>query len=170
MKKQVSLLIVLGLFLFATPSKAQNYKSAVGLRLGYPLSVTYKQFVNESSAFEVYAGTRGFKGAANTGYRWFTVSGAYQIHKPIESVAGLDYYFGAGASIYFWSFEFDNNESSTSFGLQGYGGLSYTFSDTPINISVDWVPTFFINGYGSGFGAGYGSLAVRYVLSGGSNN
>ena len=147
-------------------TQAQNFKSAVGARLGYPLSITYKQFISESGAFEVYAGTRGF-GSLNTRYRWYTISGAYQIHKPIESVEGLDYYYGAGASVYFWSFDYDTNSSTTTFGLQGYGGLSYTFADKPINISVDWVPTFFLNGFGSGFGAGYGSLAVRYVLSGG---
>lgn len=168
MKKQFTFLILLGLFLFSTPSKAQNFKSAIGLRLGYPMSVTYKQFVSESGAFEVYAGTRGFNGILNTGYRWYSISGAYQIHKPIESIEGLDYYYGAGASVYFWTFDFDTDSSTTSFGLQGYGGLSYTFADNPFNISIDWVPTFFLNGFGgSGFGAGYGSVAVRYVLSGG---
>lgn len=160
MKKLPLLLIIFGCFLFALPTQAQNFKSAVGARLGYPLSITYKQFISESGAFEVYAGTRGY-----SNYRWFSVSGAYQIHKPIESVEGLDYYYGAGASVYFWNFDLNSDSPSTSFGLQGYGGLSYTFDDNPINISVDWVPTFFLNGFDSGFDAGYGSVAVRYVLS-----
>lgn len=159
MKKLTLLIIILGSFLFAIPTQAQNFKSAVGARLGYPLSISYKQFINESGAFEVYGGTRGY-----SGYRWFSVSGAYQIHKPIESFEGLNYYYGAGASVYFWNFDFDTDASTTSLGLQGYLGLSYTFSDNPINISLDWVPTFFLNSYVDSFGAGYGSLAVRYIL------
>ncbi len=165
MKKLPLLLIILGCFLFALPTQAQNFNSAIGARFGYPLSITYKQFINESAAFEVFGGTRGNTGSF--GYRWFSVSGAYQIHKPIESIEGLDYYYGAGASVYFWTFDFDTDSAKTSFGLQGYLGLSYTFDDKPINVSLDWVPTFFLNGYGDSFGAGYGSLAVRYVLSGG---
>jgi hypothetical protein len=41
-------------------------------------------------------------------------------------------------------------------------------ADTPISVTADWVPTLFLgDGFGAGgFGAGYGALAVRYVLSG----
>ena len=73
------------------------YQSAVGARLGSPFSASYKTFVSESSAFEVYAGFRsyGFGG-------WLNISGAYQIHQPLEDVIeGLQWYYGAGASIFF---------------------------------------------------------------------
>lgn len=139
-------------------------QSMIGLRLGYPTSVTYKHFLNESNAIEVYGGFRGY-----TGYRWFNLSGAYQVHKPLPDVTeGLSWYFGGGASVYFWSFGNDftgGDFSSTTFGIQGYLGLDYQFADAPVNLSVDWVPTFFLNGFGNGFGAGYGSLAVRYIFS-----
>ncbi|MEM6321322.1 MAG: hypothetical protein AAF960_26930 [Bacteroidota bacterium] len=161
MKKPL-LLISFLVCLFAVTSQAQNYQSAIGARLGSPLSVTYKTFLNESSALEAYGGFRSF-----SGYSWFSVAGAYQIHKPLTSeIDGLNYYFGGGAAAFFWSYDlgFDGG-ASTSFGLQGYLGLDYTFADSPINITVDWVPTIFLNGFGSGFGAGYGSLGVRYVLS-----
>ena len=169
MKKLSLILAFFGCVLFALPSQAQNFNSAVGLRLGYPWSVTYKKFISESSAIEVFAGTRG-SGILGSGYRWYSVSAAYQIHRPIEELAGLDYYFGAGASAYFWNFDFATDAASTNFGIQAYGGLSYTFDDMPLNVSIDWIPTFFLNGYNSGFGAGYGSLAIRYVLSGGSRD
>ncbi|MFZ1257293.1 MAG: hypothetical protein WAR77_13120, partial [Saprospiraceae bacterium] len=58
----------------------------------------------------------------------------------------------------------NNDFSSSSFGLSGCLGLDYKFADYPINLSADWIPTFFINGFGDGFGAGYGALAVRYVF------
>jgi len=166
MKNTILFFSLVGLFLFATPSQAQDFKSAIGARLGYPISASFKTFLNESNAIEVYAGTRGF-GNSLSSYRWYIVSGAYQIHKPIESVERLQYYFGAGASVLFWSFDFDTSESTTTFGLQGYLGLSYTLENSPVNFSVDWIPTFFVNGFGNGFGAGYGSLAVRYTFGSG---
>lgn len=142
--------------------QAQNFKSAVGARLGYPLSASYKTFISDKAAVEVFAGTRGF-----SGYRWISLSGAYQIHKPLSAanMEGLNFYYGAGASVYFWSFDFDISESTTTVGLQGYLGLDYSLKNTPINFTVDWIPTFFIGGFGAGFGAGYGSLGIRYILS-----
>ena len=161
MKKYVFLIPLL-LIGWLSVGQAQTYKSAIGARLGYPLSATYKTFLNENSALEVFAGTRGF-----SGYRWISVSGAYQIHKPFSksNVDGLNFYYGAGASVYFWSFDLDLDESTTTFGLQGYLGLDYSLKNTPINLTVDWIPTFFVGGFGAGFGAGYGSLGVRYILS-----
>ena len=145
--------------LFTLNTQAQNYDSAVGLRLGSPLSASYKTFLNESSAIEAFASFRSF-----SGYSWFALNGAYQIHKPIDSIDGLNYYYGAGAGVYFWSFDFDGDNATTTLGIQGYLGLDYTFKDAPINITVDWIPTIFINGFTSGFGAGFGSLGVRYTL------
>jgi len=152
--------VLFALFALTTGS-AQDYQSALGARLGSPLSASYKTFLGGSNnAFEAYAGFRNF----GAGYSWVTISGAYQIHNPIEDVEGLQWYFGGGASVYFWSFDFATNESTTTFGIQGYIGLDYKFEDYPINLSLDWIPTLFISGIDSGFGPGFGSLGVRYVL------
>ncbi len=160
MKKIV--FVLAALFCLSFSAEAQDFKSAVGLRLGYPLSASYKTFLNESAAVEAYVGFRSFSFVGS----FLSVSGAYQIHKDIGEVKNLQWYYGGGASVFLWSFKnsFIGNESSTSLGLQGYIGLSYTLEDTPINFSIDWIPTFFLGGYSSGFGSGYGSLAVRYVL------
>jgi hypothetical protein len=166
MKQQVFFASFFMIFFFATQQGlAQPYESAVGVRLGYPTSVSYKFHVNETSAIEAYGGARWF-----SGYSWYNISAAYQVHSPldIEGLDGLRWYYGGGASIFFWSFStgFRNgNYASTSFGLQGYLGLEYNFEDLPINLTVDWVPTLFINGFSSGFGGGYGTLGVRYILS-----
>jgi hypothetical protein len=152
---------MLALFLFAAVSQAQDYKSAIGLRLGYPLSATYKTFISDQAALELVAGFRTF-----SGYSWFNVGGYYEVHKEIPSVAGLKWYYGAGANIYFWSFDSGfNGGSTTSIGLSGVLGLDYKFADAPLNISVDWIPTFFLNGYGNGFAGGYGALAARYTIN-----
>lgn len=160
--KKAPMLVTLFVLFFGSIGQAQTYQKAIGARLGYPLSLSYKTFLNESNAIEVFAGTRGF-----SGYRWISLSGAYQIHKPLSAAKtdGLNFYYGAGASAYIWSFDVESDESSISLGLQGYLGLDYSLKNSPINITVDWIPTLFIGGFGAGFGAGYGSLGVRYILA-----
>ena len=151
------------LFVLALSANAQSYKSAIGARLGYPLSASYKTFLNENGAVEVFAGFRSY-----TGYSWFNVGGTYQHHKPFPNVENLNWYFGGGASAFFWRFDngFLNDDSgNTSVGILGTLGLDYKFANAPVNLSVDWMPVFFVNGYGNGFGGGYGALSVRYVLN-----
>ncbi|MEN0050689.1 MAG: hypothetical protein AAF806_26725 [Bacteroidota bacterium] len=141
---------------------AQSYKSAVGARLGYPLSASFKTFINDSDAIEVYAGFRGFSTS-----RWVSVSGAYQKHDELSDVLeGLSWYYGGGASVYFWTYDFSNDFANTSIGIQGYIGLDYKFSETPLSLSIDWIPSLFLGrtGIANNFGGGYGSLGVRYVF------
>lgn len=154
--------LVIAMLLVVTVSQAQDYKSAIGLRLGSPLSVSYKTFISEKGAFEGVAGFRSY-----SGYSWFNVGAYYQHHNEISSVDGLKWYYGAGANVYFWSWDsnFIDPGSTTSIGISGVLGLDYKFADIPLNLSADWIPTFFINGFGSGFGAGYGALAARYTLN-----
>ncbi len=151
-------------FLAFSSLQAQSYSSAIGARFGSPLSVSYKMFINDNGhAVEGIAGFRSY-----SDYSWVNVGAAYQLHNDISSVDGLYWYYGAGAAAFFWSF--NNNfiggadQANLSVGIQGYLGLDYTFSGAPVNASIDWIPTFFISGFGSGFGAGYGALAVRYTL------
>jgi hypothetical protein len=153
----LTLTLVLGCLWAAHSQKA--YNSAIGLRLGYPVSVSYKHFISDPGAIEVFAGFRNY-----SGYGWFNVGAAYQHHFPISGVDGLNWYAGGGASAFFWNFDIDNDESNLSIGVLGVVGLDYKFDSAPVNISVDWMPIFFANGYGNGFGGGYGALSVRYVL------
>ncbi|MBK7694421.1 MAG: hypothetical protein IPI30_08860 [Saprospiraceae bacterium] len=82
--------------------KAQDYKSAIGARLGYPLSLSYKTFISEKGAIEGILGFRGY-----SYYSWITVSALYQHHMPIKSVEGLNWYVGGGASVFFWNYDND---------------------------------------------------------------
>ena len=169
MKKKILTITLLILFGISENMDAQQYDSAVGARLGFPLSISYKKYISETGALEFYGGTRGVNGAFNTGYRWWSINGAYQVHKPLNlgELEGLDYYFGGGASIFFWTFDegFGDDFSTVNVVVQGYLGLSYTFEDTPINITLDWVPTYFVGGFLSGVGAGFGGVGIRYVFS-----
>ncbi len=159
--KKLTLVIalVLGCFLAAY---SQNYKSAIGLRLGYPISVTYKHFISDPGAIEIFAGFRSW-----TYYSWVNVGALYEHHMPISSVEGLQWYFGGGASAFFWTYKdlfAGDRGSSTSIGIMGALGLDYKFASAPVNLSVDWLPIFFVNGYGNGFGGGYGAFSARYTL------
>ena len=165
MRKLVFLVSICAMAFFALPqqAQAQYYQTAIGARLGSPLAASFKHFLSEDGAVEAFAGFRGY-----STYSWVVAGAAYQIHKPIDAVDGLQWYFGGGVAIYFWTFDnifVGDRSTNTSFALQGYLGLDYTFSDAPVNLSVDWVPTFWLNGFGSGFGGGFGALAVRYVLN-----
>lgn len=154
------LFLVLVCMLCSVSVQAQNYKSAIGLRLGYPVSVSYKHFLNEKGAIEAFAGYRGF-----VGYGWFNIAALYEHHTPISSVEGLSWYAGGGAAAYFWSYNAGfAGGSSTSFGLLGTLGLDYKVKDIPLNLSIDWMPTIFLNGYGNGFYGGYGALSGRYIF------
>ena len=147
-------------FLSFSGVQAQNYKTAVGARIGYPLTVSGKYFIDESIAIEGNIGLRAF-----SEYRWIALSAAGLKHKPLDVLESLNWYYGAGVSIYFWRFENLTTFASSSFGLQGYVGLDYTFKKSPVNVTIDWTPTFFINGYTSGLGTRFGGLGIRYTLN-----
>ncbi len=164
MKTITNGILLLFMLCLSFSSFAQDtYKSAIGLRLGSPVAVSYKTFVKEDIAAEAYLAFRSYNG-----YSFTAIGVSGQKHNPIPSVERLSWYYGAGLGAYFYSFDNDfiaGDNGSLSLGLQGYLGLDYAFEDFPINISVDWIPTYFVSGFGDGFGGGYGTLAVRYILN-----
>ncbi len=139
--------------------QAQAYKSAIGARLGYPFAASYKTFITEPGAVELFAGFRGY-----AGYSWFSINGAYEHHFPISGVENLSWYAGGGAGVQFWTWRNAALDGNTSISVMGVLGLDYKFEDIPLNLSIDWMPTVFLNGYIQGFGGGYGSLSARYTL------
>jgi hypothetical protein len=152
MKKLLLLVSLFVIVALTSNMNAQPYASAIGLRLGYPIAASYKFFVSEPAAVELYAGIR---------YDGLNLGGMYQVHKPLSDVDNLYWYFGGGASISFYSYYVDENE--VSFGINGVIGLDYTFEDAPINLSIDYMPTFLFGGYYDGYGS-YGALSARYIL------
>ena len=149
--------------LLSLPVFGQAFDSAVGLRLGNPISVSYKKFFNEKAAGEAYVGFEDYVGAT-----WLSVNAAYLLHEDleVEGLEGLQWYYGAGAGLNNISSDFGGG--STFFTIAGYIGLSYVFENIPLNLSIDWVPSIFIGsdlGPLGGFDAGYGALSARYILN-----
>jgi hypothetical protein len=138
----------------------QSYQSAIGARLGVPFAASYKMFISEPGAIEIFAGFRGYPG-----YSWVSANALYQHHSPIKSVENLSWYVGGGAGVQFWNWKNSAlDDSNTSISIMGVIGLDYKFAEIPLNLSLDWMPTYFLGGYIGGFGGGYGSLSARYVL------
>ncbi len=172
MKNLMRIFTVCCVLFCAAQAQAQEYKSAVGLRFGIPTSISYKTMLSEKNGVELNVGTRGrnYNGIlGSSGWRYFSATAAYLIHNDleIEGLEGLRYYYGVGAGVAFYTFNDDflsNEFNSLNVLLQGYLGLEYTFADTPISITTDWVPTFIIGDFDDGFTAGYGALGIRYVF------
>ena len=148
---------------------AQPYSNAVGLRAGWPYALTFKHYFDAQSALEIYGGIRPYSG----GYRSSNISVAYQRHYDLGlsgDLAPLRWYWGAGASAFLWRYRnsFRGNRddfASATIGLNGYLGLEYTFTQTPISLTFDWVPTISLGDiFDRSFGAESGGLGIRYVL------
>ena len=156
-------LISLTFILIALSARSQPYHLAGGLRLGYPASLSLKYLPNANRQIEGFLGFRGF------GTHSWTMAGVtYAKYASIKSVKGLNWFAGGGASVYFWTWKgpfVGASGSSSSLGLLAHGGLDYVFRELPLNLSLDWMPVFFLNGYSSGFAGGYGALSARYVFN-----
>jgi len=170
MRTRITLFVAVLAMFIITPQalKAQDFSTSVGARLGSPLSASIKHFISDVDAIEAFVGYRG-----NRRYNWISINGAYQRHRSFglsDEFAPLNWYYGAGAGVYFYSYDFgplfmDDDYATAAIGLSGYLGLQYPFQSIPLEVTVDWVPTLFLgSGFNRGFGGGYGALAVRYIL------
>lgn len=150
------ILVLLVFITVSTFSYSQNYKTAIGIKGGYPGygSLNGKHFLNSKTAIEGSIG-----GGTNT--LW--LQGLYELNFSLED--GLNWYAGGGANIGFYSYKNPFNNERTSnmiLGLNGIVGLEYTFEDLPLNVALDTGPNLrIINSLGFGWGAG---LAVRYAI------
>ncbi len=155
MKKYLFIIVLILSASFA--SKAQDYKTAVGLRIGAYNGASIKHFIKEKSALE---------GILTTRWNSVQLTGLYEYHLDFPDVDELNWYFGGGASFRNYNASNKNNYAynATSLGLVGVIGLEYTFIDIPLSLSLDWMPYFplvydyYVNGYSGG------GLTVRYTF------
>lgn len=165
MKKKLIAVAVICLIIMgnATAQKnveSQEYKTALGVKF-YPGAITIKHFLNPKAAVE------------GIGYLWNRggrITGLYEFHWDINNVPGLKWYVGPGVHLGFYTNRYYDNgkkyDGGTYAGVDGIIGLDYKFKGAPINISLDWQPSFdFGYGYGNGFSGNWGGIAVRYVFN-----
>ena len=170
MKKFSSLVMALMFLLSAASVKAQDYKSAVGLRIGdgyYDLvSASLKTFLGKSpGALELNIGFRDY---GVIGYDWFNVSASlsYQYHFDIKAVEGLRWFVGAGVTA-FNTFSSDQYYRGFGLGVFPTGGVDYKFTKIPLDVSADIRPTIGIikpyDYYDDFYIANFG-VAARYTF------
>ena len=155
-------LVILFVFAFSGLIKAQNYETAIGIRGGFAPGLTVKHFLTDKTAVE---------GIFSTRWGGFMITGLYEIEAPAFDTEGLSWYYGGGAHIGFWNssnsdnpwWEDDHNDNYTILGIDGIIGLSYTFAEIPINVSIDWKPMINFVGY-SGFWGDMAAISVRYTI------
>ncbi|MFY8091727.1 MAG: hypothetical protein ACOVMI_10765 [Chitinophagaceae bacterium] len=152
MKKILVLLLAVSSFFVATSQK-NSYNEAIGLRAGYAFAPTYKKFVNDKLAIE------GIAFFHNTG---LSVQALAQIHNDIKNADGLQWYYGAGANVSFYNK--NNYNGVVGVGVVGVIGLDYKFKNAPINLSIDYLPSFSFTSNIGFLGNTWGGLAIRYVL------
>ncbi len=138
-------------------SLGTSYTTAIGVKV-YPASLSVKHFVQQNNAIE---GLLAFWESGNR------LTGLYEIHGDINNAAGLKWYIGPGAHIGFWNDTWKKNnptrESGMVVGVDGILGLDFKFKNVPLNMSIDWQPSFNLIGY-QYFESGWGGLGIRYTL------
>ena len=147
------------MFLSLNSLKAQDYKSAIGAKLGYGLMGSYKTFLNEKAALDIFAGIQWSSGLGG--------GVMYQHHMPINSVERLKWFVGGGATF----FTYGGTNTYFELTINPNLGLDYSFTDFPLNISLDYAPGIVVyNNYNtiwgtySRFRSGYYGLTARYIL------
>jgi hypothetical protein len=138
MKKTLLLVSIITVFSFSL--KAQEYKTAAGIRLG-PSSpaiapgFTIRHFLDEKHAVEGIVGINNGIG----------ICALYEWYHPVATVEHLQWFVGAGGyAAYRNNVSFigeNSNKNNTSYiGAAGVVGVDYKFRDIPLNISIDWKP------------------------------
>lgn len=153
MKKFRILLTIIAVMAVAganAQSMGSSYRTAVGVKF-YPGAISLKHFVNDKAALE------GLASFWNGGVR---ITGLYELHYPLLQVDGLQWYVGPGAHIGFYD-DKDYN-GSVFIGIDGVLGVDYKIPGAPLNVSLDWNPSFEF-GDGAEFQS-WGGLGIRFTF------
>ena len=133
------------------------YHSAIGVKM-YPSAVSYKQFLRSNKAIEAlgYFSLDGFRATL-----------LYETFAPIEGNENLSWYVGYGGHLGIWSETWKKNNpdhtAGIAVGVDGILGLDYKVKNAPLNISVDWQPSFNFVG-SSYFESGWAGIGIRYTF------
>ena len=117
-----------------------------------------------TNSFEIIGGLNFGNNYSN----WFYVAGLYQYNFQLGNVEGLNWFTGFGAYVSVRSYETYTNDrgyttsSDLGIGIDGIIGIDYTIREVPLNVSLDWKPTFQI--INSGFWGSDVALSIRYTF------
>lgn len=131
----------------------RTYKTALGVKVWDGGGISFKTFLVPNNALEVI----GYF------YRYGTrITGLYEIHGNIEGSPGLKWYIGPGAHIGFYKYKGYFGDKAVA-GVDGALGLDFKINKAPLNLSVDWQPSFeFADN--RGFVGSWGGIGIRYTF------
>lgn len=157
----MKLTLVLAALIFCTATFAQQenvapYKTSLGVKISSGAAVSYKTFVTSKNAFEAQSSfyKQGIRLVGLYEFHFFTIPGA----------PGLGWYIGPGAHVGFYRKNYsDIYNTRADIGFDGVLGLDYKIPGAPINLSLDWQPSYSVVGTAA-LSPQYGGLAIRYIL------
>jgi len=152
MKKAYLILFLTALLSFH--AVAQEYKTSLGLRAGWPYGLSIKHFMSRTNAVE---------GILASSWQGFVTTALLENEHPTKSFPNLNWFWGVGGHIGFWDNNPHVNTTGSVIGLDGIIGLEYTFDEIPLNLSVDILPSLNIFG-ATGWGGIGSALSIRYVF------
>ncbi len=156
MKRTTLLLLLIVCISFV--SSGQDYRTSLGLRLGYPYGLTVKHFLSKTNALE---------GILASSWGGFVATGLYENEHWTGKYPALNWFWGVGAHAGFWDTgsnpNVDDTYTGSIIGADFIIGLEYTFDELPVNLSIDLLPTFNLIGY-RGWGGLNGAISARYVF------
>ena len=135
----------------SSSTNSSTYKTALGVKVWDGGGISLKHFFTDRHAGELIAYFY------NHGIRF---TGLYEIHGDIEGATGLKWYIGPGAHVGFYN---TKHGDGAFIGIDGVLGLDYKINSAPINISLDWQPSFEF-GDNRGFVGSWGGLGIRYTF------
>ena len=147
--KKLTLIAVFALTAF-TVSQAQDFSQAFGIRGGYGAELSYQHPLSGNTRLEADLGLYGFH---STG---FVLTGIHQWVFGIQD--GFNWYAGVGAEI-------GSLEGTFGLGAAGQIGIEYYIPSVPIQLSLDYRPSWFILPSNYAFNAFGGvGLGIRYTF------
>ena len=132
------------------------YKKAIGFKLN-PGAISYRSFYTRNKAVE------GIGFISLDGFQLTILNEKYF---PFSNAENLTWYIGYGGHLGIWSEEWvkknaTTDKSNISVGFDGIIGLDYKVKNSPLNISIDWQPSFSII---QAYFKNQGGIGIRYVL------
>ena len=135
----------------SSSTNSSSYRTALGVKVWDGGGMSLKHFFTDRHAGELI----GY--FYRNGVRF---TGLYEIHGDITGAEGLKWYIGPGAHIGVYGSKYGDG---AFVGIDGVVGLDYKFNGAPINVSLDWQPSFEF-GDNRGFIGSWGGLGIRYTF------
>jgi hypothetical protein len=143
-----------------------GYQTSAGFRFGLHNGITVKHFISSENALEFILGR-------SWGYKGYSFTCLYEIHKQAFDVDGLFWFYGAGGHIAWYDSNFtkghyayrttSRNGWGPVIGVDGILGLEYQIKEIPFTASFDIKPAIDFIGWGA-WRPLEAALSVRYVF------